>query len=91
MRLTGLSQSQVSKFLAGQRRRLTRDVRAIFQYADIDIESESSTVTLSLSQSVRQAMEENPRVVALVARLIEAMVPVLSSLPEPAPATKEGA
>lgn len=90
MRLTELSQPQVSKFLSGQRQRVTKDVRAIFQYAGIDVESESAAMALPLSQSVRQVLEDNPRAAALVARLIEAMVPVLSSLPEPAPAPQEG-
>ena len=92
MRLTRLSQPQVSKFLAGQRHRVTKDVLAIFQYAEIDIDSEfaAGDLPLPLSQSVRQILEDNPRAAALVARLIEAMVPVLSNLLEPAPTPKEG-
>ncbi len=92
MRLTRLSQPQVSKFLAGQRHRVTKDVLAIFQYAEIDIDSEfaAGDLPLPLSQSVRQILEDNPRAAAMVARLIEAMVPVLSNLLEPAPTPKEG-
>jgi predicted XRE-type DNA-binding protein len=92
IRLTNLSQPQVSKFLAGERHRVTSAVLAIFQYAGIDVGSASPCpeAVLPLSQSARQVLEDNPRAAALVARLIEAMVPVLSNLPEPASAPKEG-
>ena len=92
VRLTNLSQPQVSKFLAGERHRITPAVLAIFQYAEIESESASdvSGPLLALSQTTRQTLEDNPRAAALVTRLIEAMVPVLSNLPEPAPAPKEG-
>lgn len=92
VRLTKLSQPQVSKFLAGERHRVTNDVLAIFQYAEIDAGSASphTETVLPLSQSARQVLEDNPRAAALVARLIDAMVPVLSTLPEPASAPKEG-
>lgn len=91
VRLTRLAQPQVSKFLAGERRRVTEAVRAIFQYAEIDLDSESAApgLPLPLSQSARQVLEDNPRAAALVARLIDAMVPVLSNLSEPAPVPKE--
>lgn len=91
VQLTKLSQPQVSKFLAGQRRRVTKDVLTIFQYAciDFDLESAEPSLPLLLSQSARQVLEENPYAAALVARLIEVMVPVLSNLPERAAEPKE--
>ena len=92
VRITRVSQSQVSKFLGGQRNRVTKDVLAIFQYAEIVVgpESGAAGMPFALSQSARQVLEDNPRAAEIVARLIEAMVPVLSNLPEPVPAPKEG-
>jgi hypothetical protein len=91
VRLTKLSQPQVSKFLAGERRRVTKAVLALFQYAKITFDSESavSSATLPLSQSVRRVLEHNPHVAELVARLIEAMVPVLSKVSKSPSASKE--
>lgn len=91
VRLTKLSQPQVSKFLAGERHRVTEAVLVIFQYAGIDFDSESSKLgsPLPLSQSARQVLVDNPRAAALAARLIEAMVPVLSNLSEPTLVPKE--
>ena len=89
--LTKVSQPQVSKVLAGARYRVTDDVLAIFQYAGIQSEPESTALRLPLplSQSARQVLEDNPRAAALVVRLVEAMLPILSNLPEPASAPKE--
>jgi hypothetical protein len=93
IRLTKLPQPQVSKFLGGQRRRLTPAVRALCQYAGFDLEpaSASPALPLALSQPARQVLEDNPRAAAMAARVIEALMPVLERLantplaPEEAP------
>jgi transcriptional regulator with XRE-family HTH domain len=91
-KLTHVSQPQISKLLAGSRHRVTADVLAIFQYAGIDTKTASArpALPLPLSQSARQVLEDNPRAAALVARLVEAMMPVLSNLSDMASAPKEG-
>lgn len=91
VRLTGLTQPQVSKFLAGERRRVTNVARLICRYAGIELEMASGTPTVSiaLSQSARRLLDDNPHAAELMARLIEAMVPVLSSMAEPVTEPKE--
>lgn len=76
------SQSQVSKFLGGKRQRVTEPIRQICQYAGIDIDAESAMPheAMVLSPTVRQALVDNPRGAEILARVIHALVPVLSSL-----------
>jgi hypothetical protein len=93
MRLSKQSQPQVSKFLSGQRRRVTTAVRQICRYAGIDLELASvrTEPTLPLSQSARQVLEDNPRAAEAVARVIEALVPVLAQLYEATPPASQEA
>jgi len=93
MRLSKQSQPQVSKFLAGHRHRVTPSVVEICRYAGIDVETESGSLAspVPLSQSVRQVLEHNPRAAELVARVIEALMPVLSNLYDTANASPKEA
>jgi transcriptional regulator with XRE-family HTH domain len=86
VRLSKQSQSQVSKFLSGRRHRITDAVRAICRYAEIEIDDATASFPspVPLSQSVRRVLAHNPHAAELVARIIEALLPVLSNLDNPA-------
>jgi transcriptional regulator with XRE-family HTH domain len=86
--LSGQAQSQVSRLLTGQRSRVTPAIRAICQYANVDIDSAPapSASELRLSQAVRQLVVDNPRGEAVLARLIEVLGPALALMRDP-PAT----
>lgn len=88
---TGLTQPQVSKVLAGERRRITDTVRAICQYADFDIDAayEPGPEGLPLSQTARRLLEDNPAAAAVVARIVDVLVPALLPSPGTAPNAKE--
>ncbi len=86
--LSKQSQSQVSKFLAGKRRRVTPPVRAICQYAEIDLDAEWEHLQDSwpLSQTARRVLVDNPRGAELLVRVIDALVPVLLTMRDAQPA-----
>lgn len=85
VRLTRQSQSQVSKFLSGSRVRITPPIRAICQYANISLDDAPETLADHdwLSQTARQVLVDNPEAAQLLARIIDALIPVLSSLRDP--------
>lgn len=87
---TGLTQPQVSKVLAGERRRVTETVRVICQYAGIDIDTASGAGPegLPLSQTARRLLEDNPATAAVVARVVDVLVPALLK-PPGTPTAKE--
>lgn len=76
---TGLTQPQVSKVLSGERRRVTATVRAICQYAGIDLDAacDFGPDCLPLSQSARRLLEDNPAAAAVVAHIVDVLVPAL--------------
>lgn len=83
--LTKQAQSQVSRLLSGRRSRVTPAVREICRYANIDIDAAPppSASEQRLSQAVRQAVVDNPRGAEVLARILEAVGPVLTLLRDP--------
>lgn len=90
---TGLTQPQVSKVLCGDRRRITKTVQAICQYAgyDIDAAYEPGLEGLPLSQTARRLLEDNPAAAAVVARVVDVLLPALLAVQAvpPSPIAKE--
>jgi transcriptional regulator with XRE-family HTH domain len=85
---TGVSQSEVSRILAGERRKVTDHVRALCKYAgiDVDADTEISHVQQRLSQAVRGAIGDNAMAAQALTRILEALTPVLRDYqPDPAP------
>jgi transcriptional regulator with XRE-family HTH domain len=79
---TGVGQSQISKFLSGQRRRLTPDIERLFQYAGIGMPvPEAPAAELArLSRTVRRLVGNNTRRAVLLTRVIESLGPALALL-----------
>lgn len=79
---TGVRQSQISKFLSGQRRRLTPDVERLFQYAGIGmpVPEVPAAELARLSRTVRRLVGNNTRRAALLTRVIESLGPALALL-----------
>jgi transcriptional regulator with XRE-family HTH domain len=88
---TGLTQPQVSKVLAGERRRITDTVRTICQYAGFDVDAayEPGPEGLPLSQTARRLLEDNPAAAAVVARIVDVLIPALLNPTGAAPTAKE--
>jgi len=80
---TGLSQSQLSRFLNGQGKRLTGRVAALCKYAKLDAEvhSDHSDAEYQLSQALRQAIGNNTEAARAVTRVVTALAPILQYLP----------
>jgi transcriptional regulator with XRE-family HTH domain len=93
IKATGLTQPQVSKVLSGERRRITTTVRAICQYAGFDVDAAYAPDAegLPLSQSARRLLEDNPAAAAVVARIVDVLLPALLNPPGavPPPIAKE--
>lgn len=77
--LTGVSQSNISRLLSGQRKRVTSPVRALCQYAEFDPNSTAqfAEVERRLSQVLRGAIGDNAAAAAALTKILEALAPVL--------------
>jgi transcriptional regulator with XRE-family HTH domain len=78
-KLTGVSQSLISRLLAGQRKRMTPSVLTLCRYANFEAEGHNSAAASEsrLSQSVRAAVGDNADAAALLARIVDALAPAL--------------
>lgn len=86
--LTGVTQSQISRVLSGQRKRVTPAVILLCQYAEFEIERLPAALAAErqLSQVLRGAIGDNVAAAAVVARVLEALAPVLRAYhPDDAP------
>lgn len=89
-KVTGVSQSNISRLLAGQRKRVTGSVRKLCQYAGLDAKGAASEPDAQrrLSQAVRQAIGDNPHAALALASVIDSLAPLLRTFQ---PATTSGA
>ena len=80
---TNISQSQLSRFLAGGGKRMTPHMRALCKYAEIEPNSHAVTESAedTLSQLVREAIGDNPAAAHALARIVQALTPLLRQLP----------
>lgn len=78
-KLTGVSQSNLSRFLAGQRKRVTDPVKALCQYAEYSADSSPSVneIERTLSQAVRRAVGDNPAAAKVLTSVLDALAPLL--------------
>lgn len=81
----GIKQSQVSRFLSGQRKRITPTIQRICQYADVELSSASvvSPAHERVSQTMRRVLGDNRHAADLLAQIVEAVAPLLTQLSIP--------
>jgi transcriptional regulator with XRE-family HTH domain len=80
---TGLCQSHVSRFLSGQGKRVTSRVEALCQYAELDVKPHNAqqSAERELSQALHQAVGDNTTATLALARIVQALAPILRYLP----------
>lgn len=78
-KMTGVSQSNISRLLAGQRKRVTPCVRKLCQYAGLDAETGQPEVDAHrrLSQALSRVIGDNPHAALALANVIESLAPLL--------------
>jgi transcriptional regulator with XRE-family HTH domain len=89
----GVSQSDVSRVLNGQRKRFTKVIARLCQYAELDM-LESPVLGAAedqLSQSVRRAIGDNPAAAIALSHIIESLTPLLRAYQLPDLAETPGA
>jgi len=92
--VVGVGQPTVSRFLSGRTKSVTPAIRPLLEYADIDSENGITEIGSVLDNPrVRDALERvwdgRPETADLLARLIEALGPVLKSAPSTATRNKQ--
>ena len=88
---TGLSQSQISRFLAGQGKRLTGRIESLCEYAGIDAKSHDAhqAAQLQLSQALGHAIGNNIAAAQALTRIVQVLAPVLRHFPSEPPSRQE--
>jgi transcriptional regulator with XRE-family HTH domain len=91
--LTSVPQSDVSRILSGQRKRVTKSVLALCQYANYDVETtyEFSRLERELSQVLRGVIGENPAAAPILTRILKALAPLLTAYHPAEPRTPQDA
>lgn len=84
--VVGVGQPTVSRFLSGRTKSVTAAIRPVLSYADIDFEEGITEMGGALDNPrVREALKRvwdgRPETAELLARLIEALGPVLKTAP----------
>lgn len=84
-KVTGVSQSNISRLLAGERKRVTECVKKLCHYAGVDAETDAPTMDAHrrLSQALRGAIGDNPQAALALASVIESLAPLLRSYRPP--------
>ena len=84
-KLTGVSQSNISRLLAGERKRVTKCVKKLCHYAGLDAETDAPTLDAHrrLSQALRGAISDNPQAALALASVIESLAPILRNYRPP--------
>lgn len=83
VKLTGMPQSQLSRFLNGGGKRMTRHLQALCDYAKIPHKPhvQPTIVEQQLSQVLREAIGDNPAAAQALTRIVQVLTPVLRHLP----------
>lgn len=78
---TGVAQSNISRILSGERKRLGRAVLRLCQYAEINADEVSprDEAQEQASQLLRTIIGHNPAAASAVARILEVLAPILRS------------
>lgn len=78
-----MSQSRLSRFLAGEGKRMTRHLRALCDYAQIPHKphAQPAIVEHELSQVLREVIGDNPAAAQVLTRIVQAVAPALRHLP----------
>ena len=84
---TGLSQSHISRFLAGQGKRVTARIQALCKYAELDVKPHNAqqSAQRELSQALHQAVGDNATATLALIRIVQALAPILKHLPSEPP------
>lgn len=79
----GLSQSQLSRFLAGGGKRLTGNMLGLCKYAELDPVSHRGRASgrQELSQLLSEVIGDNAAAAQALIAVVQALAPVLRSLP----------
>lgn len=80
-KVTGVSQSNVSRLLAGERKRVTECVKRLCHYAGVDAETDAPAMDAHrrLSQALSGAIGNNSQAALALASIIESLTPLLRS------------
>lgn len=82
--LSGIAQPQISKLLTGVRKRWSRQIEGLCQYANIGIPTITAPTAAEqrLSRALRHAVGnlEHPQATEILARVVEALTPALAAL-----------
>lgn len=83
-RLTGMPQSQISRFLRGGGKRLTPHLSALCTYADFDPETHSmgADANSELSQLLREVIGDNAAAAQALLVVVKALAPALQHMPD---------
>jgi transcriptional regulator with XRE-family HTH domain len=78
---TGVTQSSISRLLSGERKRISKAVLRLCQYAEIDADDVSprDEAQERASQLLRTIIGDNPAAASAVARVLEVLAPILLS------------
>lgn len=77
--LTGVSQGEISRVLAGRRRKINPPLLRLCDYANFEIEAIEGPGPnqLLLSHALRRAIGDNPASIPVLTRILDALAPVL--------------
>ena len=80
---TGVHQSHISRFLSGHGKRMTARIEALCKYAGFEIapHNEHEAAQRELSQALQRAIGDNPGATLALARIVQALTPILRYLP----------
>lgn len=79
---TGVSQSDISRILNGQRKRLGKSAKRLCQYACIDTSptSEASAARELLSHTLHRAVGDNAAATLALIQVVESLIPLLQGV-----------
>lgn len=82
---SGVTQAQLSRFLAGGGKRMTKRLWALCGYAELDPVSHGVLPDgqRELSQLLSEVIGDNPNAAQALLAVVQALAPVLRSLPHP--------
>lgn len=88
----GVSQSDVSRALNGQRKRLTEPMRRLCQYANVhaDTAPDAEHSIAELSQLLRRVIGDNPHAAPQLSAVLHSLAPLLATY-HPSTSTASGA
>lgn len=83
-KLTGMPQSQISRFLGGGGKRMTPHLFALCEYAEISHEAHSTDAEdhSELSQLLREVIGDNAAAAQALLAVVKALAPVLQHMPD---------